>query len=158
VKNPATRRDVGLGVLDRQEIAGGGDLAPGLPERAGQRLDLAGLRLAAQAADPVGEYPRRRGVESGPDRRTDLRRYLRRLRVDDVVAQRLTQRHRVVERGHAVGVTRRPVGGAGGEGDAQPPGVGADLVAEPPGRRGRPVGVAQRGPGRRVQQRGAVAH
>ena len=77
--------------------------------------------------------------------------------VDDVVSERLAQPGGVFDGGDAVGVPEVAVGGAGGVGDAEPAGVGADLFDERSRRRRRPVRVTDGGSAGCVEECGAVA-
>ena len=74
------------------------------------------------------------------------------------MAQRLTQCSRVLHRGDAVGVGDGAVWCPGGEADAHPSRIDADLVHERPVRAGERVGIAERGATRRVENRRAVPH
>ena len=145
-----------LDVLHGDQPVGRGDLLAGLPQRPGQRLDLVLARLAADAPDPVAQDPRRGGVDHRADGRADLGRKARPVRLGDLVAERGAQPGGVLGGRDAVRVAVVAVGRSGGVADPQPAGIGAHLVEERPGRRRRPVRVAQVGPGRGVEQRGAV--
>ena len=114
VKNRATTGAKRLTVLDRQQIVARRDTPTHLPIRTRERVELVGFGVSAEPPDPVSDDPHGRGVEHGADRRSDLRREAGKLGLDYVMAQRLTQRGNVTDRGDAVRVTgdafRRTVG------------------------------------------------
>ncbi len=98
---------------------------------------------AAQQGHRVHRHRRPRR-EDGHERLRYLLRVDRRGRLFHVMPQVGAQLRGVAHGGHAVGVDRRAGGRLEGEGDAEPPRVGADLLQERARRRGRPIGVAER--------------
>jgi len=99
-------------------------------------------RVSGSSSSSAGRRPSRRVPvlndpgggrdQDRPDRRPDLGGQPGQVGFDHLVADRGAQRHRVIERGHAIRMRRGTFGSAGGVADPQPAGVGADLVGEAP--------------------------
>src|SRR3972149_1204979 len=145
-------------VLDAQDVLGGLLLTAHLVQAPGKGLEVLGRGRPAGVAGPApdgGRDPRTSyDVDDGLGQlfRWDGERGLH-----DLVAEVGAEGGGVVGGGYAIGVDGAAGGAVGGESDAQVSGVGADFFQEGSLRGWGPVGVAQVGAGRGVEEGGAVA-
>src|SRR3990172_2734565 len=145
-------------VLDAQDVLGGLLLTAHLVQAPGKGFEVLGRGRPAGVAGPA--------VDGGRDPRTSyevdeglgqLFRWDGERGLHDLVAEVGAETGGVVGGGYAIGVDGAAGGAVGGESDAQVSGVGADFFQEGSLRGRGPVGIAQVGTGRGVEEGGAVA-
>ena len=158
VKKRATTAPRAVHDADRARVVGGA-----------RGVALAGARPRDALDVGVGELATERG-RARLERRSDVgaghdqARLAEHLRVDvgrgllDVVTEPLAKPRGRARRFGALRIHRLAVPGASRDGDPQASGVAADLLDEGTHGWRRPVRIADVGAGRRVEQRGAVAH